>query len=103
MKVESDKQIPTFAKSGAELRISFNVVETEREDMGGEKRKVFVGEQVVVPTTAGYGEIVEAIVASHYTTGAEISLSRKADDDAAKVEYLAFVAQAKELATGAVK
>ena len=103
MKVESDKQIVTYAKSGAELRVSFNIVETEREEMDGTKRKVFSGEQVVVPTTASYGEIVEAIVGSRYTTGSEISLGRKDDSDPAKAEYLAFVEQAKALAAGTVK
>lgn len=102
MKVESDKQFATYARSGAELRITFDVVESEREDVGGEKRKVFTGEQVVVATHAGYSEIVEAIVASRYSTGAEIAMARKTDDDAAKVEYIGFVAKAKELAAGAV-
>lgn len=98
MKFEANTVPEKFEVSGFELRIRFDVKEVEREDMSGEKRKAFVGDEVVVAENATRSTIIESIVASRYSQGAEISLSRKADSDPAKVEYLAFVNQAKAVA-----
>ncbi len=98
MKFETNDLPQTFEVSGQELRVNFDVKEIEREDMDGEKRKSFAGEQVVLPVAATRSQIVEAIVATRYTTGAEIALNRLPDDNADKQEYLAFVEAAKVIA-----
>jgi hypothetical protein len=100
MQFETDSKPNTYETSGQELRINFNVVEVEREEMNGAKRKVYRGEQVVVHTRATTQQIIETLIASKYTTGAEIALSRKDDTDTDKVAYMTFVAQAKSLASG---
>ena len=100
MKFQTDILPQTYEVSGAELRINFNVQRVEREFMDGVKASFYEGEQVLVSKGAGRGEMIEAIVASRYTIGSELSLSRKDDTDPAKIEYLAFVDQAKALAKG---
>lgn len=102
MKFETNDRPKTYAVSGAELRINFDVKEVEREDMiTKQKRLVFVGEEVVVPKGAPTSTIIEAIIASRYSVGAEVAMLRSADTDPAKVEYLAFVQLAKALGRGA--
>ena len=100
MKCYHDSKVPVKQVSGSEVRITFNQVEVAAPSMGDEPaRTQWEGEQVIVPVGASKATIIEAIVASRYTVGAEIALSRKADYDAAKVEYLAFVAMAKQVAS----
>ena len=103
MKVESDKQIAEVAISGNEMRVTFNQEQVEREDLDGSKRTVYVGEQVVVSSTASKAEITEAIVAAKYSLGAEIAMTRKADSDPEKQAYLAHVETGKVFAEKAEK
>lgn len=54
------------------------------------------------PVPARYDAIVEAVIALRYTTGAEIALNRKPDDDPEKIDYLDFVQAAKDAAEAAL-
>ena len=100
MKFQTDNQPQTYEVSGTELRINFNVQQVEREMINGNKVKFFEGDQVLVNKGSKKSEIIEAIIASRYTIGTEVALSRRNEADPAKVEYLAFVDQAKALAKG---
>jgi hypothetical protein len=100
MKFETNTKPADYQVSGQELRVNFDVIEAEREDLDGTKTKVYRGEQVVVHVMATASEITEAIVASKYSTGAEIALNRKPDSDPDKVAYLAFVETAKAKGKG---
>ena len=102
MKFETNDRPKTYAISGNELRINFDIKEVEREDpVTKEKRTVFIGEEVVVPKGASTSTIIETIIASRYSVGAEFAMVRRLDTDSEKVEYLSFVQLAKDLGYGA--
>lgn len=54
------------------------------------------------PRKIHYGTLTEAVIALRYTLGAEIALNRLPDDDDEKIQYLAFVEEAKAAARQAV-
>lgn len=99
MKFESDTKPKDYLVSGNDLLIRFDVSEDIRNDIDGSPRTVFSGEEVVVSPFATKDQIIEAIVASRYSTADEIALNRKSDGDLAKTEYLGFVSKAKVIAS----
>lgn len=103
MKFEMNEKPKTYAVSGNELRINFDVKETQREDLAGNTRTVYTGEEVLVELGAKSNFVIEAIVASRYSFGAEIAMMRKPDTDPEKIAYLDFVKVAKSLAKNAPK
>ena len=84
--------------------INFNIEEVDVEDeMTGSTHKEYQYEQVKVDVNANKHEIIEAIMASRYSIGAEIALLK--DKDNKKEEYDVmedFRAFAKELASRVV-
>jgi hypothetical protein len=70
------------------------------DEMTNNEITTYECDEVKVDKSASYGDIVEAIIATQYTAGAEIALTNDRDSKPEEYsEYQTFRAMAKELAT----
>lgn len=100
MKVYSDSQPQTYQVIGQTLYIRWDAQEIAAPSMG-EPRTQWVANEASVDSSAGRSAIIEAIIASVFSTGAEIAIINNQSSDAAGyAAYQAFRAQAKQLADG---
>jgi hypothetical protein len=87
----------TYQPSGGILQIYWDEQEKHREtDEGTETYYQY--RICTVPVTSNRGQIIEAIMATEYTTGAEFAAINNGGED--YQVYLAFRATAKALADG---
>jgi hypothetical protein len=90
-----------YLVSGQELRIRWNIAQHTREGLDGEPETYWLAEEAVCPRFAERGAWVEAIIATRYTTGAELAaINNQADKPETYAEYQAFRTLAKQLAAG---
>lgn len=101
MKVFSDTQPQTYQVIGSNLLIHWDAQEVAAPSIGDEQKMQWSAEEAVVASSANRAQIIEAIIASKYSTGAEIAAinNQTADPDAYSA-YQSFRAQAKQLADG---
>lgn len=86
-------------KQGKKL-VNFNITATEKQnEMSEEVEKGFEYTQVQVSTDASRDEIIEAVMSTRYSVGAEIALTNDRESKTVEyTEYQAFRVLAKELA-----
>jgi hypothetical protein len=89
----SQVQMPAYQVSGGEVTIFWDEEQVERED-----ETVYSYAYCVASVYDDRAAIIEKIMATQYTTGAEIAALSNGGDAAA--EHEAFRAQAKTLADG---
>jgi sulfur carrier protein ThiS len=94
--VQANTQQETYQPSGATLQIYWDEQMVERDD-----ETVYVYRFCEVPVTANRNQIIEAVIATEYTTGAEFAAINNRDvAPDAYAAYQAFRATAKALADG---
>jgi hypothetical protein len=98
MKTESNIQQDTYLVLGEKLRIRFNERTEEREDMEGETTTFYIYDEAVCHVKDDRDTIIEKIIGSKYTTGAEFACINNGGED--YEQYQQFRQQAKELADG---
>jgi len=100
MLVKSDTRPEATELLQGKKLINFDIKEVEIKDENSEEARIgFEYQQVKVSTSDTRGAIIEAIIATKYSAGAEIALTN--DKDTKQDEYKAyqeFRATAKELA-----
>lgn len=100
MKVYSDSQPQTYQVIGQTLYIRWDAQEVPAPSMG-EPRTQWAANEASVDSSAGRSAIIEAIISSKYSTGAEIAtINNQTEDPNSYLTYQAFRAQAKTLADG---
>ena len=100
MKSFSDTQPDVYQVIGDFLHIYWNIEQVAAPFMG-EPRTQWSADEAVVNKAANRAQIIEAIIGSMFTTGAEIAIiNNQSADPSAYAEYQAFRAQAKSLADG---
>ena len=101
MKVYSGDQPEVYAVSGQELRIHWDIQEIQIETMDGETETQWVANEALCNPKDSRDTLIEKIIGSVHTAGAEIALINNKDTDPeAYAEYQAFRAEAKALADG---
>ena len=96
MKVYSNDKPEVYAVSGQELRIHWNITEIERDE-----DTVWEANEALCNVKDTRDTMIEKIIGSVHTAGAEIALINNKDTDPeAYAEYQAFRAEAKALADG---
>jgi len=98
MKVQSTDQPEVYAVSGRELRIHWNIEEVTREGMDGETETYWQASEALCQVSDTRDVLIEKIMASQYTTGAELAAINNGGED--YDAYQAFRIQAKALADG---
>lgn len=102
MKSYSKEQPEVYDVSGTELRINFNMNQIEVNGLE-EPEIVWEFDQVLCNHKDNRSSIIEKIIASKYTVGAELAtINNQANDPDAYAAYQAFRVLAKELADGYV-
>lgn len=97
MKVSSQEQLPTYQVIGSTLRIHWDAVQVTKEtDMGIET--YWEQFEAVCNILDSRNTIIESIVASVYTTGAELAAINNGGEE--YTNYQAFRQHAKDLADG---
>lgn len=100
----SDSYPDLVAKTNGFFQVRHTITEREIEEMDGKKRTVYDYEYADV-LIFEYGNIVDAIINTHYGKDAEISLINKAIADPLNKDYEAynaFRAVAKQAAKDAI-
>jgi len=99
MKVSAGRQFETYERSGNEIRIHWNIVQNDKEDMDGNVVPQWEADEVVVSVLDSRSAIIEAIIGTTYSTGAELATINNKDTDAeAYAAYQSFRVLAKSLA-----
>jgi hypothetical protein len=100
MKSFSDIQPDVYQVIGDFLHIHWNIEQVAAPSMG-EPRTQWSADEAVVNKAANRSQIIEAIIGSVFTTGAEIAvINNQTSDPATYVAYQEFRVQAKQLADG---
>jgi len=97
MKTHSDRKLDTYLLLGDKLRIRFNEVISTKDDMG-EQREVYEYDEAVCHKDDTRDMIVERIIGTVYSTGAEFACINNGGED--YEEYQSFRQLAKNLADG---
>jgi predicted Mrr-cat superfamily restriction endonuclease len=101
MKVYSGTQPEVYAVSGQELRIHWNIKEVPAPSMDDETETQWEANEALCHVNDTRDVLIEKIIGSVHTAGAEIALINNKDiDPDAYAEYQAFRAEAKALADG---
>ena len=101
MTVQFTSEPDVYEVSGKELRIHWDITEVTREDMEGEIETFWTAQEALCRVSDVRNILIEKIMATAYTTGAELAAINNADDDPEEyAAYQAFRAQAKALADG---
>lgn len=98
MKVYSDTQLPVYQVIGQTLRIHWGSAEETKEQPDGTEVITYVCSEAICDKADGRNTIIEKIMASEYTTGAELAAINNGGED--YDAYQAFRLQAKALADG---
>lgn len=100
MKSFSDTQPDVYQVIGDALHIHWNIEQVPAPSMG-ERRTQWSANEAVVSVAANRAQIIEAVIGSVLSTGAEIALiNNQSVDPVAYAAYQEFRAQAKQLADG---
>jgi hypothetical protein len=101
MKTEAGYELQTYEPSGQELRIHWNVEQKTKEVMDDETVTYWEADEALCKVTDDRPTLIEKIIGSVYTTGAELAVINNKDiDPSAYAEYQNFRVQAKQLADG---
>lgn len=101
MKVYSQEQPEVYAVSGNELRIRWGITQVTKQDMGGDEQTIWEANEALCSKFDGRCVLIEKIIGSVHTPGAELALINNKDSDPqAYADYQAFRAQAKTLVDG---
>lgn len=101
MKVQSTDKPDVYAVSGKELRIRWNIEQVTREGVDGETETFWQASEALCGVSDQRHILIEKIIASQYTTGAEIAtINNRESDPEEYAAYQAFRDQAKALADG---
>lgn len=101
MRVYSSNKPSTYEASGQELRIHWNMQQVSREGVEGEIERYWEANEALCNVSDGRSVLIEKIIGSVYSTGAEIAtINNMTSDPDAYAEYQAFRKQAKTLADG---
>jgi predicted Mrr-cat superfamily restriction endonuclease len=101
MKAYFNEQPDVYAVSGNELRIRWNIQEVPVPSMDDEPRTQWEANEALCNVKDSRDTLIEKIIGSVHTPGAEIALINNKDTDPeAYAEYQAFRAEAKLLADG---
>lgn len=98
MKVYSDTQLPVYQVIGQTLRIHWDFAEETKEQSDGPEVVAHVCSEAICDKADRRNTIIEKIMASEYTTGAELAAINNGGED--YDAYQAFRLQAKALADG---
>lgn len=100
MKTYSNEQPETYQVIGKTLRIHWNIQEVTKEGMDGTET-VWEADEALCDKGDSRDKLIEKIIGSVYSTGAEIAaINNAADKPEAHAEYQAFRQEAKDLADG---
>lgn len=101
MKVYSGDQPKVYSVSGQELRIHWDIQEVQVQNMDDQTESQWVANEALCHIKDSRSALIEKIIGSVHTPGAEIALINNKDTDPdAYAEYQAFRAKAKALANG---
>lgn len=101
MKVYSGTQPEVYAVSGQELRIHWGIQEIQIQRMDDETETQWEANEALCHVKDTRDVLIEKIIGSVHTPGAEIALINNKDTDPqAYADYQAFRADAKALADG---
>ena len=101
MKVYSGDQPEVYAVSGQELRIHWDIKEVPVQSIDGETETQWEANEALCHVKDSRDVLIEKIIGSVHTAGAEIALINNKDvDPQAYADYQAFRAEAKALADG---
>ena len=98
MTVQFTSEPDVYEVSGKELRIHWDITEVTREDPEGKPETFWTAQEALCRVSDVRNVLIEKIMASQYTTGAELAAINNGGED--YEAYQAFRAQAKALADG---
>lgn len=98
MKVYSDAQLPVYQVIGQTLRVHWGFAEETKEQPDGSEIVQHVCYEAICNKSDIRNTIIEKIMASEYSTGAELAAINNGGQD--YEAYQAFRLQAKSLADG---
>lgn len=98
MKVQSNEKLPVYQVLGQTLRIHWDQSEQTVQDMDGNEETIFVSQEAVCQKQDSRNTLIEKIIASVYTTGAELAAINNGGED--YQAYQDFRQLAKDLADG---
>jgi len=98
MKVQFTSEPDVYEVSGQELRIHWDITEVTREDMEGNPETFWQASEALCRVSDVRNVLIEKIMATQYTTGAELAAINNGGED--YETYQAFRVQAKALADG---
>jgi predicted Mrr-cat superfamily restriction endonuclease len=99
MKVYSNEQPEAYSASGNELRIRWDIQEVTKPDMEGNDQTSWEANEALCSVFDDRASLIEKIIGSVHTPGAEIALINNKDiDPSAYSAYQAFRDLAKTLA-----
>lgn len=98
MKVQSNEKLPVYQVLGQTLRIHWDQSEQTVQDMDGNEETIFVCQESVCQKQDSRNTLIEKIIASVYTTGAELAAINNGGED--YQAYQDFRQLAKDLADG---
>jgi hypothetical protein len=98
MKTQASYEIQPYEVSGYELRIHWNIEQKTKEDMDGSSISYWEANEVLCDRRDSRSQIIEKIIGSVYTVGAEIAAIQNGGQ--AAEDHQALRAQAKILADG---
>lgn len=98
MKTQASYEIQPYEVSGYELRIHWNIEQKTKEDMDGSSISYWEANEVLCDRRDSRSQIIEKIIGSVYTVGAEIAAIQNGGQ--AAENHQALRAQAKILADG---
>lgn len=101
MKVYSGDQPKVYSVSGQELRIHWDIQEVQVQNMDDQTESQWVANEALCHIKDRRSALIEKIIGSVHTQGAEIALINNKDTDPqAYTDYQALRVQAKLLADG---
>jgi predicted Mrr-cat superfamily restriction endonuclease len=99
MKVYSNEQPDAYSASGHELRIRWDIQQVTKTDMEGNDQTTWEANEALCAVFDDRSSLIEKIIGSVHTPGAEIALINNKDTDpSAYSAYQAFRDLAKNLA-----
>jgi hypothetical protein len=101
MKTFSGREFQTYEVSGTDVRVHWDIQETQREDLEGVSTTQWEAEEAVCGVSDSRSELIEKIIAAKYTVQKELATINNKDVDPESYQaYQAFRAEAKALADG---
>jgi hypothetical protein len=101
MKTYAGRQFETYETSGNELRIHWDIQETQKEGTDGEVITQWEANEALCGVKDSRSELIEKIIGSVYSTGAELAVINNKDQNPGDYQaYQDFRALSKQLADG---